>query len=273
MHFFKHFLKYPYSSYASIMCAMIRKDIFLLKNKTVDVLVNSAIVLSIELITWCYLYPLIGMPKDLILPMFVGWPLLNIMINLGYCFSMKYTLGALYTGYGFMEYDLTLPLPTSYILTHYIVSFLIEACVSTLPLIIGGLSVLSYMGSAYTGSLFLFCIIYVATLIILGITFLALSFWYPNQWFENNLWPRRIGPLITFAAIFAPWTKIYAFSKPIGIIMLLNPLTYVTEAMRAALLGNDGFIPLWICIVIMIKTFIFTAWWMQKSVRKKLDLI
>jgi hypothetical protein len=213
------------------------------------------------------------MSNDLILPMFVGWPLLAIMINLGYCFSMKYTLGAIYTGYGFMEYDLTLPLPTGYILAHYIISFLIEACLSTLPLIIFGLSIVSYWGITFTGSLLLFCVIYIAALILLGITFLALSFWYPNQWFENNLWPRRISPLITFAAIFAPWTKIYVFSKPIGILMLLNPLTYVTEAMRSALLADTSFISLWICLPIMIALFIITTWWMQKSVRNRLDLI
>ncbi|HTM06186.1 MAG TPA: hypothetical protein VL201_03005, partial [Patescibacteria group bacterium] len=72
---------------------------------------------------------------------------------------------------------------------------------------------------------------------------------------------------------FVPWTNTYAFSKWIGIFMLLNPLTYIAEAMRSALLGGKEFISLWICIPIMIILFIVTTWWMQKSVQNRLDLI
>lgn len=274
MQFLGQFFPQPSRSYCATLCAMIRKDIFLLKSKVIDLFINSSIILCVELITWCYVYPLIGMSNDLILPMFVGWPLLNIMISLGYCFSMKYTLGALYTGYGFMEYDLTLPLPIGYILANYIISFVIEACTATLPLIIIGLMALSwYMNVTFAGSILLFLIVYIMALFLFGITFLALCFYYPNRWFEDNLWPRRISFFVTVGAIFSPWAHIYAYSKPLAIIMLFNPLTYVAEGMRAALLGNNGFIPLWICTLTVLFTIGITTYWMQHSVRKKLDLL
>lgn len=275
MYFLKNILLNKNRSYINIMYAMIKKDLFLLKQKTVDLIINSAVILSMELIVWCYLYPLLGMPEQFVIPMFVGWPLISIMINLGFCFSMKYTLGALYTGYGFMEFDLTLPLPISYVLAQYIISFVIEACIATLPLILIGITIIQYLYPAVAlASLLPFCFLYVINLSLIGIVFLALSFWYPNQWFENNVWPRRIGPIITFGAVFAPWHQIYAFSKPIGILMLFNPLTYVTEAMRGILLGGNGiYISLWFCIPILIILFICSTLWMHKSVRSKLDLL
>lgn len=257
------------------MYAMIKKDLFLLKQKTVDLIINSTVILSMELIIWCYLYPLLGMPEQFVIPMFVGWPLISIMLNLGFCFSMKYTLGALYTGYGFMEFDLTLPLPTTYIIAHYIISFVIEACIATLPLIIIGITIINMLYPTIAiSSLALFTCVYIVNIALTGMIFFALSFWYPNQWFENNIWPRRIGPIITFGAIFAPWHQVYAFSKPIGILMLLNPLTYVTEAMRSSLLINNAmYIPFWICITIIIALYIGIIYWMLKSIRTKLDLL
>lgn len=275
MNYFNNLLSNKHLSYLKIMYNMTCKDLFLLQKKTGSLIINSAVILSMELIVWCYLYPLLGMPEEFILPMFVGWPLISIMINLGYCFSMKYTLGAIYTGYGFMEFDLTLPLPTAYVLAHYVISFLIEACIATLPLIIIGITAVhSLYPHLAIQSLTFFGLIYIINLVLVGITFFALSFWYPNQWFENNLWPRRIGPLITFGAIFAPWHQIYGFSKLIGILMLLNPLTYVTEAMRNALLGNNStYIPFWICLIIISILFVITIVWMHKSIRLKLDLL
>ncbi|RTL07129.1 hypothetical protein EKK58_03045 [Candidatus Dependentiae bacterium] len=275
MDYFEKLLPKDLRSYISILCAMIKKDLFLLKQKTADIIINSAIILTMELIVWCYLYPLLGMPQELVLPMFVGWPLISIMINLGFCFSMKYTLGALYTGYGFMEFDLTLPLPTSYVLAKYIISFVIEACIATLPLILIGITIIQYLyPTVIIAGLLPFCLLYIMNLSLIAIVFLALSFWYPNQWFENNVWPRRIGPIITFGAVFAPWHQVYVFSKPIGILMLLNPLTYVTEAMRSVLLkGNGIYISLWFCIPILILLFLVSTLWMSKSVRSKLDLL
>ncbi|RTL07127.1 hypothetical protein EKK58_03035 [Candidatus Dependentiae bacterium] len=234
---------------------------------------NSLILLSMELLTMGYLYPLFGMPTYLIIPTFIGWPLINIMVNLAYVFCMKYTLGAIYTGYGFMSYDLTLPLPIGYLITYYLLSFIIEASAATLPLLIIGLTLLSHLGISFQGSIILFCVLYILGLGLFASTFLGMSFWYQNTWFKNNAWTRRIGPLMAFGAIATPWFEIYKYSKIISYLMLLNPLTYLVEALRASLLYNGTFISLPICTMIIGLCYFITIQWLLQSMRRKLDLI
>lgn len=261
-------------TYARIMLRMIQKDLFLLKQKSLTLCINSIILLSMELLMMAYLYPLFGMPVNLILPTFIGWPLLNIMINLCYVFCMKYTLGAIYTGYGFMSYDLTLPLPIGYIITYYILSFIIEAAVATLPLILIGFTLLAKIGIPFEeGSLLLFCTLYIIALGLLASTFLSMSFWYENTWFKNNAWTRRIGPLMALGAIATPWFSVYQYAPTIGYLMLLNPLTYIMEALRGSALYHGNFIYLPVCIAAIAVFYFITIRWLLHSIRKKLDLI
>jgi ABC-2 type transport system permease protein len=74
----------------------------------------------------------------------------------------------------------------------------------------------------------------------------------------NSLWMRAINPLWFFGAYFYSWEAALKLSPVIGYISLINPMVYIMEGMRAAALGQKGYLPYWICLV-MVWVFIFAC--------------
>ncbi len=65
----------------------------------------------------------------------------------------------------------------------------------------------------------------------------------------NTLWLRYIVPLWMFGTYFFSWETAYDLSPIIGSVLLINPLVYVIEGMRAACLGQAGYLPYWVSLL------------------------
>lgn len=89
----------------------------------------------------------------------------------------------------------------------------------------------------------------------------------------NSLWQRFIAPMWMFGAYFFRWESAYTINHIFGIILLANPMTYVMEGTRAAALGQEGFLPYWVCLVVL-WVFIFAcATQGIKRLKRKLDCV
>ncbi len=76
----------------------------------------------------------------------------------------------------------------------------------------------------------------------------------------SNFWMRFNSPLMTFGGFFIPWFVMYELSPWLGRLVLLNPLLYVTEGLRGAIIGGEHYIPLGYCLLGMLAgTVLFTA--------------
>lgn len=81
----------------------------------------------------------------------------------------------------------------------------------------------------------------------------------PSSRTIRRFWMRVNFMLITFGGLFIPWKTIAAFSPLLGYLILLNPLLYITEGMRNALLNSSEFLPTSLCIFMLsLYTVIFT---------------
>jgi len=78
---------------------------------------------------------------------------------------------------------------------------------------------------------------------------LWLSSVIPSMSNLNTLWLRYIVPLWMFGAYFFSWQDAYNLNPLVGYVLLINPIVYVMEGMRAAGLGQEGFLPYWLCLV------------------------
>ena len=87
------------------------------------------------------------------------------------------------------------------------------------------------------------------------------------------LWIRIIFPLWMFGGFQFSWMTIHSFAPLLSYVMLLNPVMYATEGIRAALLGQDGYISFWICFLVITLFCIITSWWGIKALKKRLDLV
>lgn len=251
-----------------IFLALLRRDLTVMKYKLKDMIIDSLIVVATEVLVLGKLYPLLGMSADFIAPLYIGSSITFILFDLGYSFAMRYTY---YTGYEEMSYQLTLPAPKHWIIAEHIVYFVIESLIVTIPLISIGIFALSDVFGPINGSWILFTLIYLLTLIYFGTFFFASSFWYEKSWFQDNMWPRRLSILLFFSSAFYAWVDVAALSPLLGKILLLNPLTYVVEAMRGALLGQENYLPLFICIPIIVACILFDFWRTSVGIKKRLD--
>jgi len=105
----------------------------------------------------------------------------------------------------------------------------------------------------------------------------AFNFWFTCYLKDpekiSNFWIRFNFPLIQFGGFLYPWYVISGASKFLGKIVLINPLIYITEGLRTAVLGGDKFFPFLLSFFVLIGysiIFIFLGFYFFK---KKTDHI
>ena len=89
----------------------------------------------------------------------------------------------------------------------------------------------------------------------------------------NSLWLRYIAPMWVFGGYVYSWQQAYDMSHVVGYISLLNPMLYVMEGIRAAALGNAGYLPFWVCIVLLWGFTLACGTYAIKKMKVKLDCI
>jgi hypothetical protein len=84
----------------------------------------------------------------------------------------------------------------------------------------------------------------------------------------KSFWIRVNWPLINLGGFWVPLAIIKQFSSILGILALLNPLTYIMEGLRCAVIGSSEFLTFGTCIAalcIFILLFINGAWILFKK--------
>ncbi len=89
----------------------------------------------------------------------------------------------------------------------------------------------------------------------------------------SHIFMRFINPLYMFGAYFYPWKDAFKLSPIIGYVTLINPMVYVMEGMRAAALGQQGYLNYWLCLgVLWIFIFACGSHAIQR-LRRRLDCV
>jgi hypothetical protein len=254
-----------------IFCALMRRDFKVFRFKCKDLLIDSFILLIIQVLNFGYFYPFLGLPQEYIAPIFIGTGLVEFLFNQGYVFSETIVYMIPRRGTSLMEYHLTLPLPKSWLFASYVVSFVIEKIVTTIPLIVLGVYLLDKSFSMAQGSWIVFGMTYLLSVFFIGMFFLTLAFMYDFDWFRINVWSRRLSFFFNMSAIYLLWHVVYKTAPFFGVLFLFNPFTHVTEALRAALLGGSSYIPLYITIPVIVLATVLCAFILNKKVYTQID--
>lgn len=89
----------------------------------------------------------------------------------------------------------------------------------------------------------------------------------------NSLWLRYIAPMWMFGGYVYSWQSAYDLSHLVGYISLINPMIYVMEGMRAAALGQEGYLSYWACLGMLWVFVVACAMHATKRLRRKLDCV
>lgn len=102
---------------------------------------------------------------------------------------------------------------------------------------------------------------------------LLLSALIPSMDKFDILWTRFIYPIWFLGGFQFSWKSVHDKVPWFSYIILVNPVTYATEGIRAVLLGQTGYLPFWLCCLVIFVLWIFVAWGAYKTLKKRLDFV
>jgi ABC-2 type transport system permease protein len=251
-----------------VYCVLIHRNLHILRKKLFDALFNGTILLFMQVLVFGYLFPLMGMPADYSAPLFIG-TVVQMINNLFYNFGLVLVFDL--NRNRFINYRISLPLPKSWLFASYITNNVIEGAVTTLPLMTLGIILLGPRFSIANTNWAGFIGMYLLALIFFSTAYLLTSFTIPFKKFMDNFWPLIGSPLMCSGSTFFTWKKLYAFAPSLATFLLLNPITYITEGLRSALLGGPDYIPLWICASVITSLILGMFVALSLSLNKRLD--
>lgn len=248
--------------------ALIYRDIRFIIDSLPGRLIDGCIIVIMQTLVIGKFLPLIGMPKELIGPLFIGM-ITQIVFSSAYGIAFRQANDLKKSK--FINYQLALPLNKKWLFGQIILSFMIEVAFISLPLIALGSIFLSSYFTIQTSSLAATAFMYILSLLVYSSLFIYLVYSCDFNWFLDNVWARRLTPLFFFGCGYYTWKKLYAFNSGLAVLTLLNPITYVHEGLRNVLLTGGEFIPLWICVCM---TIIFCSALMiglKSAIKRRLD--
>ena len=87
------------------------------------------------------------------------------------------------------------------------------------------------------------------------------------------LWTRVMFPLWFLGGYAFSWYSVYATAPKLSYLILFNPIIYMAEGIRVALLGQECSINFWICCGVLLIMWAGIGFWSHKALKKRLDFV
>lgn len=100
---------------------------------------------------------------------------------------------------------------------------------------------------------------------------LFIAAWLPSS-YSIGILQRRINPaMFLLGGVSVPLYTLSKTSTILGKLALFNPLLYVSEGIRRALLGQDLYLPVWICVTALMGFSVLFIYLTKRLLKKRLD--
>lgn len=168
-----------------------------------------------------------------------------------------------------ISYYLTLPTQPSVVLWSMITSYVLMGIILSCFVLPFGKLILFNNFSLSDIAWFKFAIILVISNIFYGVFTIAVTAHVGVLSKMESVWTRFIFPLWFMGGFQFSWESIYHLSKPLSYVLLCNPILFIMEGMRAALLGQEGCLPWEICCIVL-SMFTLLCWFYARYKMKRL---
>ena len=172
-----------------------------------------------------------------------------------------------------IDYNLTLPIPSWLaILSKAIYYFIVYSILSLAVLPLGKIMLRSQFDLTIVNYFKL-----LLALIFQNVFYASFTIWAGSVIEDmsklGTVWARFIFPMWFMGGFQFSWIALYAVAPIVAIIDLLNPMIYITESTRVALLGQADYLNFWICLVMiaLFSMICFVAG--LKNLKERLDFI
>lgn len=249
---------------------LLHVEFLIFKQTIVDKLLNSFVWAGTTIPIAGYILPLFGLS-----PEYAAFFAAGFGISCGWfeIFPQVANLIADLEGERHIDYQLTLPLSSWLI-------FLKMACATmanTFLMNTVSLSMAKVMlwhnFSLTKLSLIKLLIMLIVSSFFFGCFTILMASIVKNMSTIGNTFMRVMHPLCWLGGFQFSWKAICSFAPWLGYGILLNPYLYAAEGMRAAILGQSGYLPFWPCICMLLLFSVLFAWLGISRLKRRLDFI
>jgi len=256
---------------AVIFLQLMRRDVRVLSREFVGDLINAVTWPGSLAITFGYVLPSVGMNQQYGTFLLVG-ALASTFFYLS--LGMGNELVSDFCSMRCIDFYFTLPASSyRFILFQRVFSFALHSVLISLPLLLIGKLILgSRMFLSQLSVIKLFLVLVISG-IFFGFFGLWLAAWIPTNRAFNSVWRRVYTPMQLLGCYwfsFFTGFKVFAY---IACIALLNPLTYMCEGVRAAVMGQAEYLNFWLCLAVLIAYTIIFGWYAMRKLKRRLDLL
>jgi len=257
-------------SYVHVIKELIKTDLKIFRKVAVQKWIDMFIWITTMTMVFAYIMPSFGLTKS-----FGAFMIASMCSTAGLfqAFSYVAEMVADFDGDKIINYYFTLPIPSWTIFVRLVIYYTITfTFLGILVLPIGKLmlwNTLSLTGVHYGKY---------AIIVSLANSFYAiLALWVASFVYSllrlDSVWMRVIYPLWFLGCFQFSWQSLYKVAPVFAYIDLLNPITYVSEGTRAAVLGQQGSLNFWTCVAALIFFIGLGGWHAISRLKKRLDFV
>lgn len=258
------------SSYMPLMWKLLRTDLEIFKQTIWDKLIDLFIWIVTMVLVTTYLMPAFGLAPD-----YTGFLVASLVGSAGLfeLYASVTNLISDFEGNDVTSYYLTLPMPSYLVFIEKMAYYTINT--STMSILVLPISKLLAWNNLDLSqlSIFKFLLIFMLS----NIFYAAFTLWVTSRVSGiekiGSVWMRFVYPLWFLGGFQYSFEVLYTFSPPLAYASLLNPMIYVMEGCRAAILGQQGSLNFWFCLGMLLLFTLICTWFGLRQLKRRLDFI
>lgn len=259
-----------FRSYLKTFWALLKTDFAIVNKNIVNDIIDVFIWISLISIVFTYIFPQLGMSKD-----FGGLALVGTIASCGIFDIWSTTANYLsdLEGNNTNSYFFTLPIPSWTIFIKIALAQAYKTIIlSTFILPLGKL-ILANRLNLSNFSPIKFFLMFATVNIFCGFFAILMISVTSSMKRVNSVWVRVLFPLWFLGGAEFPWKAIQGLSEYLAYTVLLNPILYCMEGIRATTLGQENYLNFWICLIFLWISGGIFGYLGIKRLKKRLDLV
>lgn len=248
---------------------LVWSDLLVFKQNVLDKVIDVGIWVALTVVVTGYVMPYFGLTN------FGPFQLCGVVAAVGLfeLYSTVVDLVADLEGDRVINYNLTLPIPSVLaLMSKSACYFIIYTTLTVCMLPIGWVCLwgqwhlmdISYFKLALA---ILFQSMFYACFALWAASMIA------NMGKLSTVWARFIFPMWFMGGFQFSWIALHSAMPILAYINALNPMIYITESTRAAMLGQDGYVNFWICLIAIMVFSILSLALGIRNLKKRLDFV
>ena len=261
----------PFFKQLRLVGRLLKTDLLIFKTQFANMIIDNCFWISICTLISAYVLPKLGMTSSYGAFFVIGAIGSSAVFQ---TFGNVSRVVADLDGEKIITYPLTLPLPGWLLMVQKALSFAVQSALIGLVILpIGKLLLMDRLNLSLINPLQFFVIYITLQIFIAG--FFTMFFVSITEKMSRilNVWTRVLFPLWFMGGSQFSWQTLHQVSPSFAKICLFNPFIYAFEGLHAATLGQDGYLPFWLCVGMIWLFIIVFAVISIRRMKKRLDFI